>query len=144
LLRDPAGSNWLSTHSFVDFSNLGMPSVLCFCPRDCRYFQGSGCQAANAILGLIPSICVILAHFCPRTRHFRASVHFPLDILSPFGWGKKTRRREEQPCLKRRCPFCHRLFIPDPRVKERQNTCGRQDCRREQKRQLDERWRSQN
>ena len=45
---------------------------------------------------------------------------------------------------RRRCPFCHRLFIPNPRVKERQNTCGRQDCRREQKRQLDERWRSQN
>ena len=45
---------------------------------------------------------------------------------------------------RRRCPFCHRLFIPNSRVKERQNTCGRQDCRREQKRQLDERWRSQN
>ena len=45
---------------------------------------------------------------------------------------------------RRRCPFCHRLFIPNPRVKERQNTCARQDCRREQKRQLDERWRSQN
>ena len=45
---------------------------------------------------------------------------------------------------RRRCPFCHRLFIPNPRVKDRQNTCGRQDCRRDQKRQLDERWRSQN
>ena len=45
---------------------------------------------------------------------------------------------------RRRCPFCHRLFIPNPRVKERQNTCGRQECRREQKRRLDEQWRSQN
>jgi hypothetical protein len=34
--------------------------------------------------------------------------------------------------------------MPNPRVKERQNTCGRQDCRRRQKLQLDEQWRSQN
>ena len=45
---------------------------------------------------------------------------------------------------RRKCPFCRRLFIPDPRVKERQKTCGRQECRSEQKRRLDERWRSQN
>ena len=44
---------------------------------------------------------------------------------------------------RRKCLFCRRLFIPDPRVKERQKTCGRQECRREQKRQLDARWRSQ-
>ena len=45
---------------------------------------------------------------------------------------------------RRKCPFCCRLFTPDPRVKERQKTCGRPGCRGEQKRQLDERWRSQN
>src|SRR5262245_22846503 len=44
---------------------------------------------------------------------------------------------------RRKCPFCCRLFIPDPRVKERQKTCGRQDCRREQKLRLDACWRSQ-
>jgi hypothetical protein len=45
---------------------------------------------------------------------------------------------------RRKCPFCHRLFIPDPRLKERQKTCGRKECRSEQKRQSDARWRSQN
>ena len=44
----------------------------------------------------------------------------------------------------RKCPFCRRLFIPDPRIKERQKTCGRPGCRGEQKLQTDERWRSQN
>jgi hypothetical protein len=43
-----------------------------------------------------------------------------------------------------KCPFCRRLFIPDLRVKERQKTCGRKECRGEQKRQSDARWRSQN
>jgi len=45
---------------------------------------------------------------------------------------------------RRKCPFCRRLFIPDPRIKDRQRTCGRRECRGEQKRQTDERWRSQN
>jgi hypothetical protein len=44
---------------------------------------------------------------------------------------------------RRKCLLCRRLFIPDPRVKERQKTCGRQECRREQKRRLDACWRSQ-
>jgi hypothetical protein len=43
----------------------------------------------------------------------------------------------------RRCPQCRRLFTPDPRLKERQVTCGRQECRRSRKRQSDEEWRSQ-
>jgi len=30
---------------------------------------------------------------------------------------------------RRKCPFCLCLFTPDPRVKERQNTCGRQQQR---------------
>lgn len=44
---------------------------------------------------------------------------------------------------RRRCPYCRRLFTPDPRLKERQKTCGQPECRREQKRQCDERWRLQ-
>jgi hypothetical protein len=43
----------------------------------------------------------------------------------------------------KRCPYCLRLFIPDPRRKERQATCGRQECRRKRKRQSDKQWRSQ-
>lgn len=42
---------------------------------------------------------------------------------------------------RRKCPFCLRLFTPDPRVKQRQNTCGRHSCRQEQKRHYDEHWR---
>jgi hypothetical protein len=34
------------------------------------------------------------------------------------------------------------LFIPDARVKERQQTCGGQECRRARKRQSNEHWRS--
>jgi hypothetical protein len=45
---------------------------------------------------------------------------------------------------RKRCPFCRRLFAPDSRVKERQKTCGRQECRRKQKRRLDKQWRSEN
>ena len=43
----------------------------------------------------------------------------------------------------RRCPYCRRLFIPDSRRKERQSTCGRQECRRKQKRRSDKEWRAQ-
>ena len=43
---------------------------------------------------------------------------------------------------KKRCAFCRRLFVPDPRLKERQTTCGRQECRRRRKRQSNEHWRS--
>jgi len=42
---------------------------------------------------------------------------------------------------RRRCAFCRRLFVPNPRLKERQKTCGRQDCRRKRKRQSDGQWR---
>ena len=42
----------------------------------------------------------------------------------------------------KRCPYCRRLFLPDPRLKERQTTCGRQECRRQKKRQSNEEWRS--
>lgn len=41
----------------------------------------------------------------------------------------------------KRCPYCLCLFIPDPRRKERQATCGRQECRRKRKRQSDKEWR---
>jgi len=44
---------------------------------------------------------------------------------------------------RKRCPFCLCLFIPDPRRKERQTTCGQQECRRNRKRQSNEEWRAQ-
>jgi hypothetical protein len=42
---------------------------------------------------------------------------------------------------RQRCPFCRRLFVPNPRLKERQKTCGRQECRQKQKLRYNERWR---
>lgn len=47
------------------------------------------------------------------------------------------------PKQRRRCPYCRCLFAPDPRLKERQRTCGRKECRRNRKRQSNEEWRSQ-
>jgi hypothetical protein len=44
---------------------------------------------------------------------------------------------------RRRCPFCRRWFHPHPRLKERQKTCGRAECRREQKRRFNQKWRNE-
>src|SRR5215471_6954527 len=45
---------------------------------------------------------------------------------------------------RRRCPFCRGWFHPHPRLKQRQKTCGRPDCRRQQKRKSNEQWRTEN
>lgn len=42
-----------------------------------------------------------------------------------------------------RCPHCRLLFDPDPRLKGRQRTCGRKECRRNQKIRANQEWRSQ-
>src|SRR2546430_8477666 len=39
--------------------------------------------------------------------------------------------------------FCRRWFHPHPRLKQRQKTCGRTDCRRKQKRKSDQQWRTE-
>ena len=45
---------------------------------------------------------------------------------------------------RRRCPFCrHRWFHPHSRLKERQKTCGRAECRREQKRRFNQKWQNE-
>ena len=43
---------------------------------------------------------------------------------------------------RRRCPFCRRWFHPHPRLKQRQKTCGRPECRQQQKRKSNQKWRS--
>ena len=45
---------------------------------------------------------------------------------------------------RRRCPFCCRWFHPHPRLKQRQKTCGRADCRQKQKRKSNQQWRTEN
>ena len=46
--------------------------------------------------------------------------------------------------LRRRCPFCRRWYHPHPRLKQRQKTCGRPECRRQQKQKSNQQWRAKN
>lgn len=45
--------------------------------------------------------------------------------------------------LRKRCPFCRGWFHPHPRLKERQKTCGRPECRQRQKRKSNQKWRGE-
>jgi hypothetical protein len=44
---------------------------------------------------------------------------------------------------RRRCLFCRRWFHPHARLKQRQKTCGRAECRRKQKTKCNQRWRTE-
>ena len=45
---------------------------------------------------------------------------------------------------RRRCPFCRRWYHPDPRLNQRQKTCGQPECRQKQKRKSNQQWRAKN
>lgn len=45
---------------------------------------------------------------------------------------------------RRRCCFCRRWYRPHPRLKQRQETCGEPECRRQQKRKSNQLWRAKN
>ena len=45
---------------------------------------------------------------------------------------------------RRRCPCCGELFLPDPRVGDRQRTCGEAACKAKWHRDGCQRWREQN
>jgi len=45
-------------------------------------------------------------------------------------------------CAQRRCVVCHHGFDPDPRVGQRQKTCGRAECRKVRREDSQARWRS--
>lgn len=45
---------------------------------------------------------------------------------------------------RKRCHYCKRLFIPDPRVGERQKTCGDPLCQKAHKAENNTRWRKNN
>lgn len=51
----------------------------------------------------------------------------------------KTRNRRSRPCS-----ICHRWFTPNPRVRNSQRTCGREECKREQKRRTQAKWSRRN
>ena len=45
---------------------------------------------------------------------------------------------------RRRCPFCRGWYHPDPRLGQRQKTCGRPECRQKQKRKSNQQWLAKN
>lgn len=45
---------------------------------------------------------------------------------------------------RRRCPFCRGWYHPDPRLGQRQKTCGQPECRQKQKRKSNQLWRAKN
>lgn len=45
---------------------------------------------------------------------------------------------------KRPCRICRHWFMPDPRLKGRQKTCGRSQCKREWHRKMCEKWNREN
>ncbi len=45
---------------------------------------------------------------------------------------------------KRPCRICRRWFIPNPRLKDRQKTCGNHQCQREWHRKMCEKWNREN
>ena len=47
-------------------------------------------------------------------------------------------------CKKRPCRICRRWFMPNAKVKERQMTCGDEECQREWHRRKCEKWNKSN
>lgn len=45
-------------------------------------------------------------------------------------------------CRRRRCRYCHRLFWPNPHVKERQIACSDVNCQKERGAEARQNWRS--
>jgi len=45
---------------------------------------------------------------------------------------------------RKKCHYCQTSFIPDPRVKERQKTCGHPSCKKACKAENNARWRRKN
>jgi len=45
---------------------------------------------------------------------------------------------------KRPCRICRRWFMPNPRLKDRQKTCGRTQCKREWHRKMCSKWNREN
>ena len=45
---------------------------------------------------------------------------------------------------KKKCPYCVSYFIPNPKVGDRQKTCGNHTCQKELKRENNKRWRREN
>jgi hypothetical protein len=44
----------------------------------------------------------------------------------------------------RQCIYCRISYYPDPRVRSRQKTCGKESCRKKMRRESQQRWRENN
>lgn len=45
---------------------------------------------------------------------------------------------------RKRCPFCHCLYWPDPRSAWRQRACSKMNCQAQRRRESQRRWRKKN
>ena len=52
--------------------------------------------------------------------------------------------KKSMACRKRPCRICRRWFSPDPRLKDRQMTCGEEACKREWHRRKCAEWNREN
>jgi len=52
-------------------------------------------------------------------------------------WSSITGRGD---AMVKRCLFCGQYFAPDRRVKDRQKSCGRPECRKARKKKAQETW----
>ena len=57
------------------------------------------------------------------------------ELWSIVGMARATGRGRSRPCS-----VCRRWFVPDPRVRQRQRTCGATECRRALKRRTQRQW----
>ena len=46
--------------------------------------------------------------------------------------------------VRKRCPYCRRLFRADPRQKSMQKTCGAGECQKKRRKENARRWREKN
>jgi hypothetical protein len=46
--------------------------------------------------------------------------------------------------LRKRCAYCGRYFVPDPRVGDRQKACNSEECRKKRKEEAQRRWLEKN
>lgn len=44
----------------------------------------------------------------------------------------------------KRCPYCRKLFKPDPRTEYEQRVCSRAECQEQRKREYQKKWRTKN
>jgi hypothetical protein len=72
---------------------------------------------------------------------------FTFSLFFPAPWfcfSSRCSLEEKRMLPRRRCPFCRRWFHPHPRLKQRQKTCGRPDCRHKHKQKSNQEWRTEN